>query len=349
MSRDLAELDREYLLHKLEEEAARKRDQVPPQLPRLPENPIQPKPPTPSPVSTAELRKLERYQVPEATKPEEPVQQENQEVIPAAEEAVPELPQAIKADNAELPKLPVKEPEAAVSAEESETKKPETEPDQPEQTKEEPEKPEEKAAAAEAEATEEETEEEPEKPREETESEGADEEPEPKEKSKPKHKGAFVRFLIRLVLIGAILWAAFTFVFGLHIQTGNRMYPFVMDGDLIVLYRLDEYRLGDVVLYRRPDTGEISVSRIAAMGSSTIEITDAGEFVLDGFVPDDTVFYRTEKLEGSAVQFPYQMTDEGFFLLDDYRTEGNDSRIFGEVQRDALLGKAVYILRRRGI
>ena len=37
------------------------------------------------------------------------------------------------------------------------------------------------------------------------------------------------------------------------------------------------------------------------------------------------------------------------FVLDDLRTEGKDSRLFGELHESDLLGRVVYIFRRRGI
>ena len=43
------------------------------------------------------------------------------------------------------------------------------------------------------------------------------------------------------------------------------------------------------------------------------------------------------------------MRGTGIFLLDDYRTIGVDSRTFGEVRQSDLLGKVVYVFRRRGI
>ena len=55
------------------------------------------------------------------------------------------------------------------------------------------------------------------------------------------------------------------------------------------------------------------------------------------------------QLEGSEVSFPYKMGTTGYFLLDDQRENGSDSRAFGELTEDDLLGKVVYVLRRRGI
>ena len=156
-------------------------------------------------------------------------------------------------------------------------------------------------------------------------------------------------FLIKLGLVAAILAAMFLFVMGVHIQRGNRMYPFIMDGDLVVTYKLEPYRVGDVVAYRNPDSGETALSRIVAIGENTIGITENGELQVNGVSPSESVFYPTLKTEGSAVAFPYTMRGTGIFLLDDYRTIGIDSRTFGEVRQNDLLGKVVYVFRRRGI
>lgn len=176
----------------------------------------------------------------------------------------------------------------------------------------------------------------------------AEEKP-PSPRKKKKGLSPLLRFLIKLGLVGAILAGVFTFVLGLHICRGNAMYPFIMDGDLLVTYKLDPYRVGDAVVYASPLTGETAVSRIVAAGASAVNITDQGELLVNGSIPDERVFYFTRKIEGSEVGFPYYMTGDGFFLLDDYRTVGKDSRLFGEVPEDRLRGKVVYVFRRRGI
>lgn len=156
-------------------------------------------------------------------------------------------------------------------------------------------------------------------------------------------------FLIKLALLAALFTVMFLFVMGLHIQHGNRMYPFIMDGDLVVIYKLEPCRVGDVVAYRNPDTGEVALSRIVAIGENTIQITDAGELLVNGVSPGEKVFYPTKPLEGSPLEYPYTMRRGGYFVLDDFRTEGSDSRLFGQLQESDLLGKVVYVFRRRGI
>lgn len=171
----------------------------------------------------------------------------------------------------------------------------------------------------------------------------------PSGKKKKKRLPLLVRFLIKLVVLSGVLAAVFTFVLGVRIYHGNRMYPFIMDGDLLITYKLDDYHTGDVVAYRNPVTGETTISRIVAVGEKEIEVTELGALLVDGYSPTEQVFYPTKPLEGSEIVFPYRMRPDGYFLLDDYREIGMDSRLFGQVSREALLGKVVYVLRRRGI
>ena len=155
--------------------------------------------------------------------------------------------------------------------------------------------------------------------------------------------------LCKLAAVGLLLFLTLTFVMGVHIHEGNRMYPFLMDGDLIITYKLEEYKVGDVVAYRHPDTGQTEFSRIVAIGENTIVINQYGEFLINGTAPAERVFYATTPLDGPNVEYPYTMRKGGYFLLDDYRTEGEDSRRFGQLLEDELLGKVVYVFRRRGI
>lgn len=169
----------------------------------------------------------------------------------------------------------------------------------------------------------------------------------PKKKRKRLHPG--VRLLIKLGVIAALCAAVFTFVLGVHICRGNGMHPFIMDGDLLITYKLEPYREGDPVLYRDPVTGKRAISRIAAVGACEVNITEAGQLLIDGYVPNENVFYLTKPLEGSEIEFPRTLETGEYFILDDFRTRGHDSRIFGALGEENILGKVVFVFRRRGI
>jgi signal peptidase I len=158
-----------------------------------------------------------------------------------------------------------------------------------------------------------------------------------------------LHLLIKIAVIALAVFLVGRFVLGVHLNHGNHMYPFVMDGDLVITYRLEPCRVGDIVLYQDPISGKNRISRIVAKGGSTVVITQEGQLVVDNYIPNETVFYLTQPAEDSSVEYPYVVGEGGLFLLDDFRTNGSDSRIFGEISTDDVKGKAVYIIRRRGL
>lgn len=169
-----------------------------------------------------------------------------------------------------------------------------------------------------------------------------------KAKKKRKRMHPLVAFLIKLALTAVIVWSVFTFVLGVHIHHGNRMYPFLMDGDLLITYKLDPYHIGDVVAFPNPETGETMISRIVAKDGDEVMLSESGDLLINGALTSETVYRRTDPFDG-GVTLPYRVGSSGFFVLNDFRTDGPDSRSFGEIREEAVLGKVVYVFRRRGI
>ena len=87
---------------------------------------------------------------------------------------------------------------------------------------------------------------------------------------------------------------------------------------------------------------------MVAVGENEVRFTDAGALSINGMTREEQVFYPTQPLEGSLVSNPCQMEHGQVFLLDDYRTIGLDSRSFGPLDAENVLGKVVYLFRRRG-
>ena len=165
---------------------------------------------------------------------------------------------------------------------------------------------------------------------------------------KKKRSGPLARLAVKVGAVAAALFILLRFVFGVCIYRGNRMFPAVRDGDLIIYSRLPELRQGDIAAYLSPKSNKTDFSRVIGLAGCEIDITEQGELKTNGYVPQESIFYRTEKAEGSSVEFPLTVAEGRYFLLDDYRTEGRDSRVFGAVEKDRIKGKVIYIVRRRG-
>ena len=154
-------------------------------------------------------------------------------------------------------------------------------------------------------------------------------------------------FFIKLTVIIAAFYFIFTYVFAVHRMNGNSMFPKVCDGDLVITYRLGTVHKDDVVLYRTGD-GITRVGRVVAMPGSRVDISEAGELTVDGGVAQEEIFYPTAKADGSSVTYPLTAGDDQYIILNDYRSDAEDSRTFGAIDAKDLEGSAIFVMRRRG-
>ncbi len=146
------------------------------------------------------------------------------------------------------------------------------------------------------------------------------------------------------VLITGIL-LCLLFVIGICPYHGNAMAPALADGDLLIIYRPGRCQTGDVVCYRDPE-GRRRVARIAASEGQEVSFTDDG-WLVDGYIPNERIEEQTLPVPGADVTFPHVV--KGWFLLNDRRSAGEDSRTFGDIAEEAILGKVVFVFRIRGI
>ena len=151
----------------------------------------------------------------------------------------------------------------------------------------------------------------------------------------------------KLAMFAGILFVMFRLVFGLGTVGNEAMYPRLRNGDLVLYYRLQRtYAAGDVVAVRVD--GKEYFGRIVAVGGDTVDVSQDGALIVNGYPQSEEVFFETDAVEGGA-SLPCTVPEKSVFLLGDHRTEAVDSRVFGPVSRAQIEGKAITLLRRRGI
>ena len=166
-----------------------------------------------------------------------------------------------------------------------------------------------------------------------------------KEKRRRKARKAFIRLILKIAVIAGICFALMNYVFNIAVCHENNMYPMIKDGDLCIAYRLEKYKVGDIVIY--PVNDGRRLGRIVATGGHSVDINNEG-LIVDGSLQYEKVVYPTSK-DGSTVTFPYKVPDNSVFILNDYREEVTDSRVSGDFKIEELEGAVVLVLRRRGI
>lgn len=164
-----------------------------------------------------------------------------------------------------------------------------------------------------------------------------------KKKSKKEIIKAIMPVVIKFVVVAAVLWIGFTFVFGLYRYEGNNMYPMLKDGDLCITYKLKDYYTGDIVFFYVD--GKLHSGRIIATPGDTIDADEQGILVNGLHIPEE-IFYETDM--SSAESLPIQLDDKQFYILNDYRSDLKDSRYFGIIEKNNFKGKLIFLFRRRG-
>lgn len=118
--------------------------------------------------------------------------------------------------------------------------------------------------------------------------------------------------------------------------SGNSMMPHYTDGDRVLVTTWGAVDVGDAVIARF--AGETLIKRIVAGPGDVVELRD-GQLLRNGSVVEDVV--PAEFRDGSCTR-QRQLTDEEFYILGDNRRVSVDSRTFGPLQRDDIVGRVIY-------
>lgn len=158
-------------------------------------------------------------------------------------------------------------------------------------------------------------------------------------------KRGYLTLLRNILVMTALVLAAFRFVFSADIAVGSGMYPAVLDGDVAIGYRLGKnYLKNDVVVF--DVNNQTVIGRVVAKGGDNVDITESGDLYVNGTFQQGEILFQT--FPGKQ-EYPYTVPEGCVYILGDNRTRTYDSREFGAVSLKDIRSKVVYIFRKRGI
>lgn len=169
-----------------------------------------------------------------------------------------------------------------------------------------------------------------------------------KKKYQQFKKSPWYSLWIKVILTVIIICLLLQFVFGIHVYHGNNMAPSMNDGSLIITYKLDKNLYSDLVIsYHVESLDTIRFGRIIGVPGDVINITDNGNYTINGNVTSEHVYYNTFKAE-NGIQYPYTVPENSYFIMNDYREDTLDSRELGAIHIDDIIGQEYIELQRRG-
>lgn len=158
------------------------------------------------------------------------------------------------------------------------------------------------------------------------------------------------RQLVHCVIAGLIAVASYYFASHFILQKvvvdGDSMKPTLRNSEAFLLNRVEFFfrkpQWGDIVVIRDPEDGGLSIKRIVAVEGQSVELAGGGVYVNGLKLPE---FY----LRPGTRTFSYRKYDheqfncgEGqYFVLGDNRGNSADSRVYGPVPRQNILGVVV--------
>ena len=122
------------------------------------------------------------------------------------------------------------------------------------------------------------------------------------------------------------------------------MAPAYKNSDLAIYYRLQgDYQATDTVVIEK--NGKTQIRRIIAKSGDTIDITADG-LKINGYLQQESNIYKDTLPYKEGVQFPITLGNDEYFVLGDNRTNAEDSRIYGAVNKKEIKGIIMILVRR---
>jgi signal peptidase I len=123
---------------------------------------------------------------------------------------------------------------------------------------------------------------------------------------------------------------------------GVSMTPTLVDGDRYLLYRCTYFfrspRQGEIVVIRDPQDHGLSIKRIVALPNDTIEIRRDGVYVNQSRLKEPYLSSAAALASGELHVRPTKLEKNSYFVLGDNRGKSFDSRYYGPIRRDDILG-----------
>lgn len=161
-----------------------------------------------------------------------------------------------------------------------------------------------------------------------------------------KRSGWLTETIVTVVLAILLYLVIQTFLVQTYRVEGRSMDITLRDGQHLLIDKLtprfDDYSRGDVVVLHPPDIPEDStpyIKRVIAVAGERVEIHD-GSVWIDGVQLDEPYVRPGTTTEPETDEEVWDVGEGEVFVMGDNRPDSQDSRAFGVVRTDGIIGRA---------
>lgn len=174
-----------------------------------------------------------------------------------------------------------------------------------------------------------------------------------------KALGNFLLDTVEVITIAfALFVVVFLFVAQLHEVQGNSMLPDLKNRQYVLTdklsYRFKNPERGEVVVFKAPPNPRKEfIKRVIALPGERLKIDSQNKVIIfndqhpEGFTLDEPYLAEGIKTQGNTAIPKNQkvaVPDDSYFVFGDNRQASSDSRQWGEVKKEAVVGRAVFVI-----
>ena len=172
-----------------------------------------------------------------------------------------------------------------------------------------------------------------------------------KDEGKKKKETSFIGEIFKFAVLALIIVIPFRLLVAQpFIVSGASMAPTFSTGEYLIVdqitYHFEEPQRGDVVIFRYPnDPSKFFIKRIIGLPGEIVQLANGMTTIIDPETEEETTLNEEYLVKDKTDDhLTITLSSDEYFVMGDNRGASSDSRKWGPVQRDKIVGRALIRL-----